>query len=107
MPKQRQWWGYDFTCAQPIDAILATFNADGPWQWQRGDSDIYGDYLKCLPMEHAEVRVYERSGFRTWRRGDREGFYAELGSGAETRSETDQVFRGLLQRINATNITET
>jgi hypothetical protein len=102
-----QWWGYDFTCGQSIDVILAAFNAAGPWQWQRGDSDIYGDYLKCRPREHVEVRVYERSGFRTWRLGDRQGFYAELASDAETRSEIDQVFRHLLQRINATNIIET
>jgi hypothetical protein len=27
--------------------------------------------------------VYERSRFRTWRRGEREGFYAELCSDAE------------------------
>jgi hypothetical protein len=101
------WWGYDFTCRQPIEAILSAFNAVGPWQWQPGDSDIYGDYLKCRPKEHAEVRVYERSRFRTWRRGEREGFYAELCSDAETRSEIDQVFRRLLQRINATSIAKT
>jgi hypothetical protein len=100
-------WGYDFDCAQSIAAILADFNAAGPWQWQLGDSDIYGFYVRCRPKEHVRVRVYERRQFWTWEPGDGEGFYAELESDPEGRAEIDQVFRRLLQEINATNIVET
>jgi hypothetical protein len=100
-------WAYDFACTRPIEAILAAFNAAGPWQWQQVHSDFCGDYVRCRPTERARVRVYERSQFRAWQAGDREGFYAEFESDPEGRSEIDQVFRRLLQLINATNITET
>ena len=106
-----QHWSYDFACDQPIDAILAAFNAAGPWQWEMRDSDFYGDYLSCRPKERVHVRVFEYA--RNWRAvsaGRREGFSAWLECDAEntaTRSETDQVFRRLLQGINATKIIET
>jgi hypothetical protein len=102
-----QWWGYDFNCSQSIEAILAAFNAAGPWQWQLGDSDFYGDYVRCRPNERSRLRVYERSQFWTWQPGNPEGFYAEFESDPEGRSEIDQIFRRLLQEIDATNITET
>ena len=102
-----KWWGYDFTCPQTIDAMHVAFNAAGPWQWRQNDSDIYGFYLRCRPKEHAEVSVYERAQFRTWRRGDRTGFWAELCSDPEAHSEIDQQFRALLHHVNARNIIET
>jgi hypothetical protein len=102
-----QWWGYDFTSSQSIGAILAAFNAAGPWQWQQVHSEFCGDYVRCRPTERARVRVYERSQFRSWEPGDREGFYAELESDPDAWPEMDQVFRSLLQRINAKNVTET
>ena len=103
-------WGYNFTCDQPIRAILAVFKAASPWQWELRDSDIYGDYLNCRPKEHAQVQVYEYSQMRGASVGAREGFSAWLQSDAEniaTRSEIDDVFRRLLKTIHATNITET
>ena len=50
-------WGYDFACGKSIDTILAAFNSAGAWQWRLGDSDIYGDYLKCRRKEHADIRL--------------------------------------------------
>src|SRR4029453_5877244 len=102
-----QWWGYYFDCAHSIEAILAAFNAAGPWQWQLGDSDMYGFYVRCRPRERVHLRVYQCSKSRTVQPGDSEGFYAEFESDPESRSEIDQAFRRLLQEINATNIVET
>jgi hypothetical protein len=102
-----QYWGYDFSCWKSLDAILIALNSAGPWHWKMGDSDIYGFYLKCRPKEHGEVRLFERAQFRTGSRGNREGFWAELSSDAETRSEIDQYFRRALGEIKARNITQT
>jgi hypothetical protein len=107
MAKEQLWWGYDFSCCQSVETILAAFKAASPWQWQLGDSDIYGFYVRCRPNENAEVRVYERRQFWTWRPGDGDGFYAELASDPANRSEIDQAFCRLLQVINAKNIAET
>jgi hypothetical protein len=68
------------------------------------DSDIYGDYLKCRPKEHAEIQVYDARQFWTWRTGDREGFWAELSCDSADRVEIDRCFLELLRRINASNI---
>ena len=104
---EKHHWGYDFTCKRKVDAIRAAFNAAGPWQWEKGDSDIYGDYLKCQPKENANIRVYERSQFRTWRPWDRGGFYAELEGDAEAWPDIDHQFLCLLEGIKAKNITKT
>ena len=37
---------------------------------------------------------------------DREGFWAEIGSDAEDRSEIDRVLQGLLREIGAGNVAE-
>ena len=97
-------WGYDFNCDKSIAAVHAVFNTEGPWQWAIGDSDIYGDYLKCRPKEHAKICVYDARQFWTWRTGDREGFWAELTCEGEDQPELDQRFRDLLRAIDATNI---
>jgi len=99
-------WAYDFVCTRPIGAILAAFNAAGPWQWQRVHSDFCGDYVRCRPTGRARVRVYQRCQFQAWQPGDRGGFYAELESELDAWPEVDQVFRHLLQGIGAKNITE-
>ena len=99
-------WGYDFACGKSIDAILAAFNSAGAWQWRVGDSYIYGDYLKCRPKEHADIRVYDARQFWTWRAGDREGFWAELSCDRNDRAELDQSFLELLRRIDARNISQ-
>ncbi len=99
-------WGYDFACGNSISTILAAFNSGGAWQWRLGDSDIYGDYLKCRPKEHAEIQVYDARQFWTWRTGDREGFWAELSCDSADRVEIDRCFLELLRRINASNISE-
>jgi hypothetical protein len=103
-------WGYDFSCDKPIDAILATFNAAGPWEWELRNSDLYGDYLNCRPKVHAQVRVYEYSQMRSASDGRREGFSAWLESDAgdmATQAEIDHVFRRLLQGIDSRNLTKT
>ena len=51
-------WAYDFTCNQPIEAVLAAFNAAGPWQWQLHETTVYGDYLNCRPMQQVRLRVH-------------------------------------------------
>jgi hypothetical protein len=102
-----QNWGYDFCCSSSMNAMLAAFKAAGLWRWKLGDSDIYGFYLKCHPKERAKVRVYECAQFWTGGSHGREGFWAELSSDAESRSEIDQYFQHLLHVIKATSITET
>ena len=97
-------WGYDFDCDKTIEAIHAVFKAGGRWQWTIGDSDIYGDYLKCRPKERADIRVYDARQFWRWSAGDREGFWGELTCDGEDRHDIDQKFRDLLGGINATNI---
>jgi hypothetical protein len=99
-------WGYDFACGNSISAVLAAFNSAGAWQWRLGDSDIYGDYVKCQPKEHAKIRVYDARQFHSWRAGDAEGFWAELSCAPDDRAEIDQSFLDLLRRINASNISE-
>jgi hypothetical protein len=105
-------WAYDFTCERPIEAILAAFNAGGPWQWQLRESAAYGDYLNCRPQEQVRLRIHEYPfagpygvfvGLRD------QGFMALLQLGSEDtarRSEIDRLFRRLLNGINATNLTE-
>jgi hypothetical protein len=105
MPELRHW-GYDFTCGKEVDAMLAAFNAAGPWRWDPGDSDIYGSYLKCRPQEHVEIRVYARSQFRTGSRWN-SGFWAELTSDVAISAEIDRQFRSLLLGVKAGTITET
>jgi len=105
----KAYWAYDFTYDQPIEAMLAAFNSAGPWRWFLGASTTYGDYLNCRPEEQVRVRVHEYPqmlfviGLRD------KGFTALLEIRAEstaTRFEVDDVFRRLLQAIEATNITE-
>jgi hypothetical protein len=109
MPKAD--WAYDFECDQPIEAFLAALNAAGPWQWQLRDSHFYGDYLNCRPREHVRLRVHEypSKGMVKFSGLHNKGFKALLEIEVETgttRSEIDEVFRRLLQAVNATNVTE-
>jgi hypothetical protein len=101
-------WAYDFTCDQPIEAILAAFSAAGPWEWQLRETSTYGDYLNCRPQPHVRLRVHEYP-FRAFVGLRGKGFKAllqiEVGSTA-TRAEIDDRFRRLLQAINAANLTE-
>ena len=104
-------WAYDFACDQPIEVIPAAFNAAGPWQWQLRDSHFYGDYVNCRPKEHVRLRVHEYPSkgtlkfFGLYDKGFKALLEIETEGGA-TRSEIDDVFRCLLQAINATNVTE-
>jgi hypothetical protein len=108
----KAYWAYDFASDQPIEAILAAFNAAGPWQWMLRESAVYGDYLNCRPTERVRVRVHEypQTGeYGTFVGLRDKGFSALLAIEAEggaTRSEIDGVFRHLLQTINATDMTE-
>jgi hypothetical protein len=104
-------WAYEFACDRPIEAIPAAFNAAGPWQWQLHDSHFYGNYLNCRPQDRVRLRVHEypSKGVISFVGLREKGFKAlleiEAGSGT-TRSEIDDVFRRLLQTINATNVME-
>lgn len=106
----KEYWAYDFTCDQSIEAILAAFNSAGPWQWVLGESTTYGDYLNCRPKKHVRVRLHEYPQMLfVGPRATGEGFTALLEIRPEstaTRFEIDGVFRRLLQAIDATNITE-
>jgi len=106
------YWAYDFTCDHRIEAILAAFNAAGPWQWQQRESAVYGDYLNCRPLQHVRLRVHEYPSVGEYGTviGLRDkGFTALLQGGSEstsTRAAIDDVLRRLLQAIKATNVTE-
>ena len=110
MPKA--YWAYDFACDQPIETVLAAFNAAGPWQWQLRESAVYGDYLNCRPDAHVRLRVHEypQTGeYGTFTGLRDKGFSAllEVDSGsAAAQPEIDGVFRRLLQAIDATNVTD-
>src|SRR5262249_17492854 len=106
-PPDRQFWGYDFRCGKTVDALLAAFNAAGPWQWALGDSDFYGFYVKCRPDGRAEVRVFQAAQFRTSQATDPTEFWAELASDATLRPEIARQFLSLLDSVNATDVTET
>jgi hypothetical protein len=101
-----QHWGYNFYCWKSIGAMFDAFNASGPWKWERGDSDIYGFYLRCRPYPSARIAVYNQAEFRTssglgsWR------FWAELYSESGARPEIDQQFLRLLKVVKARRITE-
>src|SRR5262245_58556195 len=115
-------WAYDFDCGQSIERILDAFNAAGPWQWQMRESVIFGNYLSCRPNDRVWARVHEYSQMgggpvpllatehfiaSAGRRG--KGFAAALqindDNWADLSSEIDQVFRRLLQEINARKVT--
>jgi hypothetical protein len=105
----KAYWAYDFTCDQQMEAILATFNSAGPWQWFLGESAVYGDYLNCRPKEHVRVRVHEYPQMLYTVGLRRKGFSALLEirpEGTATRFEIDDIFRRLLQVIDATRVTE-
>lgn len=104
----KEYWAYDFDCDRTMEAILAAFNSAGPWQWFLNESTTYGDYLNCRPQEHVRVRLHEYPQM-LFVGGRDKGFSALLEIRAEsttTRFEIDDVFRRLLQEIDATNITE-
>ena len=108
----KAYWAYDFSCDQPLEALRAVFNAVGPWQWQGRESAWYGDYLNTRLATGVRVRVHEypQAGAGGLFVGLREkGFSALLQIEADssvTQAEVDGVFRGLLSRVMATNITE-
>jgi hypothetical protein len=102
-----QHWGYDFSCWKSVDAMLKAFNAAGPWQWEMGDSDFYGFYLRCRPNPSARIRVYNEAEFRTSPLWVSCRFWAELYSESEARPEIDQQFLRLLKGVKAKRITET
>ena len=104
-PSDRQFWGYDFSCRETVDALLAAFNAAGPWQWTLGDSDVYGFYLKCRP-DRAELRIFQAAQFRTSDTSDPTKFWAEIASDAEVRPQIARQFLELLDRVHARNVTE-
>ena len=97
---------------QPIETVLAAFNAAGPWQWQLRESAVYGDYRNRRPDAHVRLRVHEypQTGeYGTFTGLRDKGFSALLklycGS-VSSQPEIDGVFRRLLQAIDATNVTD-
>ena len=108
----KAYWAYDFECGQSIERIIAIFNANGPWQWKLRDSAWYGDYLNTCPTEGVRVRVhqYPQTGEAGVFVGLRNrGFSALLQietKSVASRTEVDEIFRGLLNTFNARSITE-
>ena len=72
-----------------------------------GDSDVYGFYVRCRSQEGFEIRVYEHAQFCTGGGENREEFWTELSSDADSRPQIDQHFRNLLNGIKARNINQT
>ena len=107
MPTQ-VYWAYDFSCDQSLEAICAIFNAAGPWQWQGRENYIFGAYLNTRPATGVRLRVHEYpQAFITGPR--EEGFSALLQIEDDSlveKDEVDAVFRGLLNRVTAIDITE-
>jgi hypothetical protein len=104
----KAYWAYDFACDRTIEAILVAFNSAGPWQWHLSESAVYGDYLNCRPGTDVRIRLHEYPQMLFVGPRDK-GFSALLEIRAQstaTRSEIDDVFRRLLQAIDATGIAE-
>lgn len=116
----KAYWAYVFTCDKPIEVILAVCNEAGPWQWVLRESAWYGDYLSTwsfkglrvriheFPSQASEAGVFVGPGTVEGVRYD-QGYTALLEIESEssaTKAEIDEVFRGLLERINAENIKE-
>lgn len=110
----KAYWAYDFVVPEPsIEDLLPVFNEAGPWRWQLRDSAWYGDYLNTRPADGVRVRVHEypqlvEAGYRFVGLRDK-GFSALLQIAAEslaTQAETDAIFRELLTRVHATDLTE-
>ena len=108
----KAYWAYDFTCDRSIESMLALFNEAGPWQWELRDSAWYGEYLSALVTSGVRVRVHEypfegMAGVFIGLRG--KGFSALLEIKPEssaTQANLDKIFRGLLTRLNAKDITD-
>lgn len=108
----KAYWAYDLACDRSLEGMLAVFNEAGPWQWELRDSAWYGDYLSARAEKGVRMRVHEypQYGEAGVFKGLRDkGFSALLEIEAKspaTQAEVDEIFRGLLARVNATNITE-
>lgn len=106
-------WAYDFDCDHSLSEIASLMNSAGPWSWQARESAWYGDYLNSRPERGLRVRIHQYPqtvGAGEKFTGMREsGFMALLELGKESgssREEIDRIFRELLSRINAANITD-
>lgn len=108
----KAYWAYDFACGRQIEEIRTVFEEAGPWQWELRESAWYGDYLNTRPTEGVRVRVHEYpqtgdAGTFVGRRA--QGFSALLQLEEEssaTRDEIDNIFRGLLNRVDAREVAE-
>ena len=108
----KAYWAYDFICDRSIESMLALFNEAGPWQWELRDSAWYGEYLSARVTSGVRVRVHEypfegAAGVFVGLRG--KGFSALLQIETEssaTQANLDKIFRGLLTRLNAKDITD-
>ena len=49
-----------FKCLLPLGAARQKLEALG-WTCQRRDSDLYGEYLSCRPVQGAKLRLFEES----------------------------------------------
>lgn len=103
-------WAYDFACGRSLEDLLALFNAAGPWSWQLRDGEAYGEYLNVRPLDGVRVRVHaypQAGGLGTFTGLREKGFSAllEARDGAAARDAIDGVFRTLLEKAGATEIT--
>ncbi len=103
----KAYWAYNFDCDKPLKGMLAAWNEAGPWQWQ------LGVYIEAHSNEGVHVLVRDQPPVTGWysrlsRSPSDRKFTALLEIKADssvTQAEIDGIFRGLLARVNATNIT--
>ncbi len=95
------YWAYEFLCDTPIEDLLATWNAAGPWTWSLRDSYWYGDYLNSRPVAGVRVRIHEWEASK---------YTALLQIEQESEAEQaaiDAIMLNLLSRVKARGVVET
>ncbi|MDQ3754424.1 MAG: hypothetical protein M3371_06800 [Acidobacteriota bacterium] len=97
-------WAYDFVCDRPMAEIFSTINESGPWRWIERDKDAFGPYISSMPFEGLRVRIYDLHGYYS----NGPTYTADFKMDEECkvrRSLIDDVFRELLGKLSAHNIT--
>ena len=100
------YWAYDFVCDQPIEALLASLNAAGPWRWGQRESGVFGDYSTPVRKRGFACACTSTRRWATTACSPGCATKAAPPCWKSTKPEIDSVFRGLLQIIAATDIIE-
>lgn len=109
---------YEFDCDMSMEEMLTVLNNKGSWQWTIRDSYWYGDYLNCRPQEGVRIRIHHPAEFFgvfsqvnvPERTPDPEDYYTGLftieSNAAGMRDAVDEIFRNLLNHLQARNVRE-